>query len=37
MAHQTVIDWSRPMEQEQSMEDEWDALVAQADLDGLDA
>jgi hypothetical protein len=36
MAHQTVIDWSKPMEEEQAMEDEWDALVANADLEGLE-
>jgi hypothetical protein len=35
MAHRTVIDWSRPLEEEQKLDDEWDALLAGADLDGM--
>ncbi|WWD16729.1 hypothetical protein CI109_101160 [Kwoniella shandongensis] len=34
MAHKRVIEWARPLEQEQAAEEEWDDLVANCDLEG---
>ncbi|WVF68806.1 hypothetical protein IAT40_003579 [Kwoniella sp. CBS 6097] len=33
MAHPRVIEWARPLEQEQKDEEEWDELMATVDLD----
>ncbi|WRT69352.1 uncharacterized protein IL334_006336 [Kwoniella shivajii] len=33
MAHNRVIEWARPFEQEQEEEEEWDDLMANAELD----